>query len=118
MKLLAGNSFETRLPFGGVLPVLPRPRGRHGFDAGALASQVRAAARADDLFPAGPGRHRGTYWTGKSLQRVALLAWLADQAGETEARERLVGALEARARGLVRRRRRPTCSTTTAPGPR
>jgi endoglucanase Acf2 len=93
MKLLAGNSFEIRLPFAGVLPVLPRPFDP-GFDAAELASQLRAASRADDLFPAGADGTRGTYWTGKSLERVALLAWLADQSGERAARDRLVGALK------------------------
>jgi endoglucanase Acf2 len=94
MKLLAGNTFETRMPFGGVLPVLPRPADDHGFDADTLASQIRAAARAPDLFPKGLDGTRGTYWTGKSLERVALLAWLADQAGETETQQRLVGELK------------------------
>jgi hypothetical protein len=51
MKLLAADRFETRLPFGGVLPILPRPTDGNGFDADDLASQVRAAARAPDLFP-------------------------------------------------------------------
>ena len=95
MKLLAGSSFETRLPFGGVLPVLPRPAedGGSGFDADTLASQVRAAARADDLFPKGLDGTKGTYWTGKSLQRLSLLAWMAEQTGETAVREKLVKAL-------------------------
>jgi endoglucanase Acf2 len=95
MKLLAGNRFEIRLPFAGVLPVLPRPAG-HGFDTGDLSAQLRAAARPDDLFPPGLDGTRGTYWTGKSLERVALLAWLADQAGETAARDRFVAAIEAK----------------------
>lgn len=96
LKLLAGNGFETRLPFGGVLPVLPAPRpGAPGatFDVGTLAGHLRAAARPDDLFPPGMDGTTGTYWTGKSLERVALLAWLADQAGQAAARDRFVGAL-------------------------
>jgi endoglucanase Acf2 len=92
MKLLAGSSFSIRMPFGGVLPVLPRPP-EGAFQKGTLAGQVRAAARADDLFPPGLEGTRGTYWIGKSLQRVALLAWLAEQVGETEVRTRLVGEL-------------------------
>ena len=95
LALLAGNSFETRLPWNGVLPVLPRPAGG-SFDAADLAGQLRAAARAGELFPPGMDGTSGSYWTGKSLQRVALLAWLADQAGEAEARERFVGALRAK----------------------
>jgi endoglucanase Acf2 len=93
MKLLAAGSFETRLRFGGVLPVLPRPSGA-GYDQDTLASFVRGAARADELFPKGMDGTKGTYWTGKSLERVALLAWLAEQVGEGEARATFVGALE------------------------
>jgi endoglucanase Acf2 len=95
LKLLAGNTFETRLPWHGVLPVLPRPSGG-SFDGGALSGHLRAAARASELFPPGMDGTRGTYWTGKSLQRVALQAWLADQAGERETRERLVAALKSK----------------------
>jgi endoglucanase Acf2 len=90
LKLLAGNTFEIRLPFAGVLPVLPRPPG--AFDAAAFAGQVRAAARGEP-FPPGLDGTSGTYWTGKSLERVALLAWLADQVNEAGTRQRLVAAL-------------------------
>jgi endoglucanase Acf2 len=99
MKLLAAQSFEIALPFAGVLPVLPDPTaaGAGGddaeFDRDELASMVRAAARADDLFPPGLDGTKGSYWTGKSLERVALLAWLADQVGESEARATLVSAI-------------------------
>jgi endoglucanase Acf2 len=105
MKLLAAGGFEITLPFTGVLPVLPLPRhgdsdsnddssgNGNGFDRDELAGMVRAAARAGDLFPPGMDGTRGSYWIGKSLQRVALLAWLADQAGEQEARATFVTAL-------------------------
>ena len=93
MKLLADDRFEIRLPFGGVLPVLPVPGGE-GFDRERLADEVRAQARRDDLFPVGLDGTKGTYWTGKSLERVALLTWIADEVGETEARDRFVAALE------------------------
>jgi endoglucanase Acf2 len=92
MKLLAAPSFTTRLPFGGVMPVLPRPP-EGAFEASELAGMVRAAARGD-LFPSGLEGTRGTYWIGKSLLRVSLLAWLAEQVGETEVRARLVSALQ------------------------
>jgi endoglucanase Acf2 len=93
MKLLAGAAFETRLPFHGILPVLPLVPGG-GLDRAELGRLVRAAAGAGELFPAGPEGTRGSYWTGKSLGRVALLAWLADLCGEGAARGRLVAALE------------------------
>jgi endoglucanase Acf2 len=92
MKLLAGSAFTTRLPFSGVLPVLPRPP-EGAFETSTLAAQVRAASRGE-LFPPGLERTRGSYWVGKSLERVSLLAWLADQVGDPETRDRLVRALE------------------------
>jgi endoglucanase Acf2 len=99
MKLLTGASFEIKLPFAGVLPVLPDPDGvnraddDNGFDREELASMVRAAARSGDFFPPGLDGTKGSYWTGKSLERVALLAWLAEQVGEREARATFVTAL-------------------------
>jgi endoglucanase Acf2 len=92
MKLLPAASFSIRLPYGGLLPVLPLPP-EGAFERSTLAGQVRAAARADDLFPPGLEGTSGSYWIGKSLQRVALLAWLAEQVGETEVRARLVHEL-------------------------
>ncbi len=100
MKLLATNTFEIRLPFTGVMPVLPAPRGTDadgggtGFDADELAGLVKAAARADELFPPGLDGTKGSYWTGKSLLRVSLLAWLAEQAGQSEARATFVDAMK------------------------
>ncbi len=93
MKLLAASGFSTRMPFGGILPVLPLPP-EGAFEKSTLAGHVRAAARADDLFPPGLEGTRGSYWTGKSLLRVALLAWLAEQVGETAVRARLVRGLQ------------------------
>jgi endoglucanase Acf2 len=86
MKLLAASSFETRQPFGGVIPVLPPSSGP---DRGALKTEIAAVARAE-LFPIGPEGTRGTYWTGKSLEKLALLVWLADQIGEAGLRDGLV----------------------------
>jgi endoglucanase Acf2 len=91
MKLLAARSFETRLRFGGVLPVLPPNAGP---DAGTVRSQIKAVWKGGPLFPVGPEGTRGTYWSGKSLQKLALLAWLADQVDYPDAREGLVRALE------------------------
>jgi endoglucanase Acf2 len=93
MKLMAGAVFETRLPFHGILPILPLVPGG-SLDRSTLGGLVSAAAHAGELFPNGPDGTRGSYWTGKSLGRVALLAWLAELSGETEARQRLIAALE------------------------
>jgi endoglucanase Acf2 len=91
MKLLAARSFETRLRFGGVLPVLP-PSG--GPAPRTVKSQIEAAYKGGVLFPIGPEGTRGTYWTGKALQKLSLLAWLAEQIGEASTRQDLVRAVE------------------------
>jgi endoglucanase Acf2 len=91
MKLLAARSFETRLRFGGVLPVLPASGGP---DPGTVRSQIKAVYKGSTLFPVGPEGTRGTYWSGKSLQKLALLAWLSDQIGDQDTRQGLVRALE------------------------
>jgi endoglucanase Acf2 len=91
MPLIAAASFRTRLPFTGVLPVLPPTAGP---DRGTLRAEIEAAWKDGPLFPPGPEGTRGTYWTGKALQRAALVAWLADQIGYPEARDALVRAIE------------------------
>jgi endoglucanase Acf2 len=92
MKLLAAASFETRLTFPGVLPVLPAT-GAAGPEASVLRSEIDAVYQGQ-LFPIGPEGTRGTYWTGKSLQRAAVLAWIADQIGYHDRRDGLVRAIE------------------------
>jgi endoglucanase Acf2 len=90
MQLFSGPTFETHLPVTGVLPILPPSAGP---DRGTLRREIKAAA-SGDLFPPGPEGTRGTYWSGKAMQKVALLAWLADQIGDTETRDDMVRALE------------------------
>jgi endoglucanase Acf2 len=92
LHLRAASSFTTRLAFSGALPVLPPSSGP---DRDTLRSEIDAAWKEPVLFPPGPEGTRGTYWTGKALQKVALLAWLADQIGYDEARGALVKALAA-----------------------
>jgi endoglucanase Acf2 len=93
MRLLEAARFETRTPFRGILPVLPALAGGT-LDPAELGRLVASAARAEELFPAGLENTKGTYWIGKSLGRVALLAWLAEEAGQGDSRQRLVAALE------------------------
>ena len=90
MRMVAQRELTTRLPLVGVVPVLPVVAGE---DRAALSKWVRQAA-GGDLFPPGLDGKKDSYWTGKSLGRVATLAQLADQLGQTELRDRLVRALE------------------------
>ena len=93
MKLFAGDAFETKLTFGGVLPVMPVVETA---DRGLLTKYVREVAWAPDLFPPGlqPKPDRDTYWTGKSLGRVSTVMQLADQLGDKENKAFLLRALE------------------------
>ena len=85
MKVLVGDGFATRMPFGGVLPGLPTVG---GCDAARLAGYLDEAARN-----AKPLATRDTYWTGKELGRLASLAHVADAAGNRAARDRFLAAI-------------------------
>jgi len=92
MKLVASHGFDVERAVHGVLPILPDadPEERSH-----IASLVRTAAGAGDLFPVGLDGNKDTYWAGKSLGRVATLAWLAHQLGDEDTTRALVHALEA-----------------------
>ncbi len=81
MKLAATDAFVCRFPFRGVLPSLP--------EVGAFApGQLEALVNeAEDLgFDLGAD----TYWSGKGMQKAAVLAPIAEQAGDPIARERFL----------------------------
>jgi endoglucanase Acf2 len=93
MKVIAAEGFETKLSFGGVLPVMPVVE---GVDHSLLEKYVREVAWAPDLFPVGlqPKPDRDTYWTGKSLGRVATVMQIADAISDKKDRDFLLRALE------------------------
>jgi endoglucanase Acf2 len=93
MKVLAGAAFETKLSFGGVLPVVPVVESA---DRARLETYVRQVAWAPDLFPPGlsPKPERDTYWIGKSLGRVATVMQLADAIGDKDDHALMLRALE------------------------
>jgi endoglucanase Acf2 len=93
MKLFTGDSFTTKMKFGGVLPVIPVVG---DIDRTQLKRDLREVAWADDLFPPGlsPKPERDTYWVGKSLGRVSTVMQLADQIEDTEDRDHVLHALE------------------------
>ena len=66
MQLCFGNAFALRYPFRGVLPFLP-PAG--AYDMGALTAMINAVVAEG---PDGHARGYDTYWSGKSMQRVAV----------------------------------------------
>jgi endoglucanase Acf2 len=93
MKLFEGNAFSTKMTFGGVLPVMPVVATA---DKGLLTKYVREVAWAPDLFPPGlqPKPDRDTYWTGKSLGRVATAMQIADAIGADQDRDFMLRSLE------------------------
>jgi endoglucanase Acf2 len=93
MKLFAGDAFETKLSFGGVLPVMPVVA---SVDKSLLEKYVREVAWSPDLFPVGlqPKPDRDTYWTGKSMGKVATVMQLADMIGDKKDHAFLLRALE------------------------
>jgi endoglucanase Acf2 len=91
MKLVAASEVATRLRYDGVMPFLPLvdPAAK-----AALADHVDSAWRRGKYFPPGMDGKKDSYWSGKSLGRLAILVQLADQSGHTRARADLLRALQ------------------------
>ncbi|AXK37576.1 glycoside hydrolase [Streptomyces armeniacus] len=89
MKVRAGGSFTTSQDVTGVLPALPETG---GVDKGQLAAYVNEVADSPDPFNGATD----TYWTGKAFGRLAQLVPLAEQAGATGARDKLLAAVKER----------------------
>ncbi|QDP39613.1 glycosyl hydrolase [Radiobacillus deserti] len=76
MKTAEGSSFTTSMDFTGVLPSLPN---NGSYDINKLAQYVNEAeAENDSPSP-------DTYWVGKRLGKLATLAPIAEQVGDTTA---------------------------------
>jgi|GEM_PF-287690 len=88
LKVLRGNSFSTTTTFNGVLPSLPD---KGDYDRTRLNNYVNAFV-GGAVFPPGTG----TYWTGKNLWRAAAVAQIADQLGNTTARDTLLNAMKSK----------------------
>ncbi|WP_062204824.1 glycosyl hydrolase [Streptomyces sp. NBRC 109706] len=86
MRVRDGNSFTTTQDVTGVLPALPET---DGVDQGQLAAFVNEVA-ADASIGFGD-----TYWSGKQFGRLAQVVPIADQIGETAARDQLLEAMKA-----------------------
>ncbi|MEV8413785.1 glycosyl hydrolase [Streptomyces niveus] len=89
MKVRESTSFTTSQQASGVLPALPES---NGVDAGTLKAQLDDVVNAGDPFSGATD----TYWTGKALGRLAQLAPIADQIGETATRDKIVDLLKGR----------------------
>ena len=101
MKLAAGAGFTTRMTYPGVLPSLPDAG---GCDKARLAGYLAAETPKPPPEPKPEGRYnrpppeppRDTYWEGKSLGKLATLVPIAEQAGDTAARQALRGEIKKR----------------------
>lgn len=88
IKVRDGNSFTTTLTYNGVLPALPDAG---DYDRTRLNNYVNTFV-GSTMFPAGTG----TYWTGKNLMRAANVAMIADQLGNTSARDTILNGIKAK----------------------
>ncbi|MEU4686705.1 glycosyl hydrolase [Streptomyces xinghaiensis] len=89
MKVREGKSFTTEQKVTGVLPGLPKTSGP---DTARLKAYLNEAVNAGDPFSGA----RDTYWTGKALGKLAQLVPIADQLGETAARDKLLELIKGR----------------------
>lgn len=86
MKVIAGKTFATSIPFLGVLPALPNSPADTAELAASLDSDVaKIAFQKDD-----------TYWNGKEFGKVSELVQIAQQLGKTGIRDRLLAQLKSR----------------------
>ena len=92
MKVLAGHTFTTKTRLAGVVPLLPPPADEA--ERGRIEGALSEAASASDWFPRGPDWTHNSYWDGKSMQRLATLARIADALGRRDLRDKFVAGLE------------------------
>jgi endoglucanase Acf2 len=87
MRLAAGASFTTTMPFTGVL---------HTFPADTIPDKARLDGYLEKEAGNSPRGTRDVYWEGKRLGKVATLAAIAEQAASAAARERCLDELKGR----------------------
>ena len=87
MKLLVGDSFQTRVPIQGVIPFLP-PAGIP--DRERMLAYLDAEA-AKDAPPFGD-----TYWEGKYLGKLATLSGICEAMGESKRQQFFIDELKRR----------------------
>ena len=92
IRMAVVDSFETELPFGGLLPVWPVTGSEAELkDLGEFL--VGDTRRTASLYT---GHGNGTYWTGKALGSIAQLILVSEQMGQDDRAEALETMLKAR----------------------
>ena len=90
--MAALDSFDTELPFGGLLPVWPITGSESELrDLGEFL--VGDTRRTASLYT---GHGNGTYWTGKALGSIAQLILVSEQLGQDDRAQALEEMLKAR----------------------
>ncbi|KAB8146013.1 glycoside hydrolase [Chloroflexia bacterium SDU3-3] len=90
MKVVTGSSFSTSMAFNGVLPSLPD---KGSYDRNQLNAYVNQVYNGGSVSV---GAGLDTYNTGKQLWRLAALVPIADQLGNTAAKNAFLAALKTR----------------------
>ena len=95
MKVIEDESFTTTTPFTGILPSLPLIAQKSSrFSIQTLRSYINSeeSKTADQLIRS----NADTYWTGKDLGRTSELVKIAEQAGDTIARDHFLSAIKSK----------------------
>ena len=92
IRFAAVDSFETELPFNGLLPVWPVTGSKSELDD-LNEFLIGDTRRTASLYT---GHGNGTYWTGKALGSIAQLILVSEQLGQEERAEKLEGMLKER----------------------
>jgi endo-1,3(4)-beta-glucanase len=91
MKMLASNTFIVENKFKGVLPTLPNTaKNSAGFDPGALAAKI------DQVKGDGLQLWTDSYNDGLAMNRLIQVAKIADQQGNTAARDQIISTVKTR----------------------
>lgn len=98
MDVLSGSSFSTVMAYNGTLPALPAPNGGYNStqssNLNSYLNIVYGENYSQRFHPTG-AYSDGTYWTGKALNRLAVLMPIADQLGQTSIRNSFLNDIEA-----------------------
>ena len=92
IRMVATDSFETDLPFGGLLPVWP-VTGSESELKDLSEFLVGDTRRTASLYT---GHGNGTYWTGKALGSIAQLILVSEQLGQDDRADALEAMLKER----------------------
>ncbi|HTJ48153.1 MAG TPA: glycosyl hydrolase, partial [Cyclobacteriaceae bacterium] len=91
MKMVASNTFVVENKFQGVLPTLPNTaKNSSGFDPGALSTKI------DQVKGDGLQLWTDSYNDGLAMNRLIQVAKIADQQGNTAARDQIIATVKAR----------------------